>query len=122
MNVDNNTQGVTPRGVAILLALILGVTGTVLGIVALTNESTPVETTNQGAVQTTSPPAVVVPNVAGMDLAQVSQTLKDADLKVVTHYAHSASVPKNAVISQSPTQNVRVPQGSSVAITMSVGP
>lgn len=112
-----------PRGVVTLAALMFGVTGTVLGIVALTDESpSSIPNGSQSGVGTTIPLTALVPSVAGMNLSEVSKALGAAGLRVVTRYAPSTAVPKNTVISEQPGANTRVAQGSSVVITVSVGP
>jgi serine/threonine-protein kinase len=65
---------------------------------------------------------VQVPRVIGMSLSKARTTIGDAKLSVPQpSYAHSATVPKNHVISQDPSPGGYVDQGSDVNLTVSTG-
>ena len=64
---------------------------------------------------------VTMPNVIGMSLDQAKKQLDDLRLQYTTTEAESASVPKNAIISQSIEPNESCEVGSSVVLTVSKG-
>ncbi len=65
---------------------------------------------------------VQVPRVIGMSITKARHTIGAAKLAVPPEsYAHSASVPKNHVISQDPSPGGYVDQGSDVNLTVSLG-
>jgi eukaryotic-like serine/threonine-protein kinase len=65
---------------------------------------------------------VQVPKVIGMTLDKARTTIGDAKLAVPPpSYAHSATVPKNHVISQDPSPGGYVDQGSDVNLVVSTG-
>src|SRR4051812_10456397 len=65
---------------------------------------------------------VQVPRVIGMSLTKARTTIGDAKLSVPQpSLAHSATVPKNHVISQDPSPGGYVDEGSDVNLTVSLG-
>jgi serine/threonine protein kinase len=65
---------------------------------------------------------VQVPRVIGMSAAKARTTVGDAKLSFPQpSYAHSATVPKNHVISQNPSPGGYVDQGTDVSVTLSLG-
>ena len=69
------------------------------------------------------PPNVTVPNVVGLAQAQAQTALVAAKLAVGTITTEtSATVAAGNVIAQTPAAGAAVPQGSAVALTVSLGP
>ncbi|HUT28368.1 MAG TPA: PASTA domain-containing protein [Sedimentisphaerales bacterium] len=66
--------------------------------------------------------AVVVPDVEGMSQTDANLTLNTAGLLVIVTYEFSNTVPAGVVISQNPIAETTVAEGSSVEITVSLGP
>jgi serine/threonine-protein kinase len=62
-----------------------------------------------------------IPDVANMTETDARSTLTSAGLQVATSQAFSTTVPKDSVISQSPAANQKVPGGTTVGITVSLG-
>lgn len=63
-----------------------------------------------------------VPDVAGRTLAEATDLLDRADLKVTSSQANDAQVPKDAAISSSPGKGERVRRGIAVDVVISLGP
>jgi len=68
------------------------------------------------------PPQVTVPNVVGMVQATAQSTLTTAGLTSTVTTANSSTVPAGSVISQNPTGGSSAAAGSSVALSVSLGP
>ena len=69
------------------------------------------------------PESVIVPDVVGLSQANAQTALTNAGLTVgATNEAYSESVAAGLVISQEPPAGVTAPRGSSVTITVSIGP
>ena len=68
------------------------------------------------------PTMATVPNVVGQTQAAAQSAISAAGLSASISTANSASVPSGSVISQSPIGGTSVVSGSTVAITVSLGP
>lgn len=62
-----------------------------------------------------------IPGVTGKPQAEARSILTSAGLQVSSTTAYSAVVPKDSVVSQSPAAGERVPSGTTVGITVSLG-
>ena len=64
---------------------------------------------------------IQVPNVTGAVQTQAQQNLQAAGLLTSASQGYSSSVPSGSVISQAPAAGQRVPSGTTVGITISMG-
>jgi serine/threonine-protein kinase len=62
-----------------------------------------------------------IPDVTGKPQAEARSILTSAGLQVSSTTAYSSTVPKDSVVSQSPAAAEKVPQGTTVGITISLG-
>jgi len=60
-----------------------------------------------------------VPNVVGMTQAEAEKTLRDAGFNPQASQDNSSTEPKGTVTGQTPNADTRLPQGSTVFITVS---
>lgn len=84
------------------------------------DESSSTPTTEPGA--TTTIPLVVVPSVVGKNGFFAAVSIEKAKLKSSVVRAPSVNIPRDRVIRQNPQQGTRVPEGTSIELTLSSGP
>jgi len=70
----------------------------------------------------TGPEDVLVPNVVGETLRDAESALRNENFAIKTLYEESTSVDEDKIISQDPAANSYAPYGSTVTITVSIGP
>lgn len=64
---------------------------------------------------------VAVPNVVGMPQANGIKTLQDGGFNFEMSKAYNSTVPSGSVVSQAPVAGQRVPSGTTVGLTVSIG-
>lgn len=84
----------------------------------------PVGSSDMVSGETTSTPQVpeipvVIPDLAGMSLADAKPVLDGLQLQVIVERDTSSLQPENTVIRQTPVSGTQVPQGSSITIVVS---
>ena len=67
-------------------------------------------------------PKVTVPNFVGLSGSDASRRVSSAGLVAQTESAYSNAVPRDTVISQSPAAGTQVASGTTVTLTLSLGP
>ena len=64
---------------------------------------------------------VVVPNVAGWSQSMAANTIRDVGLSYQASSSYDSEVPSGSVVSQAPVAGQRVPSGTTVGLTVSMG-